>query len=81
LITKLFCERRQEKVKKQNSVDQIKSTNVAWQNFVDISSDGMGYGILIRQRLAHIKKARENNRRIMISHVEYPISASALVLQ
>jgi hypothetical protein len=28
-----------------------------------------------------VQKARANNRSIMISHVEYPVSASALVLQ
>jgi hypothetical protein len=31
--------------------------------------------------MSFAKKARENNRRIMISHKEYPVSASALVLQ
>jgi hypothetical protein len=34
----------------------------------------------IRKSMA-VRKARENNRRIMISQVEYPASASALVLK
>jgi hypothetical protein len=34
--------------------------------------------VLVKRLL--VEKARENNRSIMISHVEYSVSASALVL-